>query len=87
MALLLVYPLVSFLLLSFVPGLFGQTGGGIAAFGRALGGYGLEALRNSLVVGLGAALISAALGLSLSWLSQRTTLREGRLIEGLIRRA
>lgn len=81
---LLIYPLLSFLLLSFVPGLFGQAGGGVGAFQQALSGYALEALRNSLVVGLGAALISAGLGLGLSWLSQRTTLREGRMIEGLM---
>ena len=83
-ALLLVYPLVSFLLLSFVPGLFGQAGAGVGAFRQALGGYALEALRNSLVVGLGAACISAALGLGLSWLSQRTTLREGRWVEAVM---
>jgi iron(III) transport system permease protein len=81
---LLVYPLVSFLLLSFVPGLFGQSGGGVGSFERALGGYALEALRNSLLVGLVSAAFSAALGLGLSWLTQRSTLREGRAVEGLM---
>ena len=81
---LLVYPLISFLLLSFLPNLFGQTGGGVGAFERALNGYALEALRNSLIVGLVSAAISAGLGLGLSWLSQRTTLREGRLLAGLM---
>ncbi len=82
--LLLVYPLLSFLLLSFVPGLFGQNGGGVGSFGRALDGYALEALRNSLLVGLVSATFSALLGLGASWLSQRTTLREGRALEGLM---
>jgi len=81
---LLVYPLGSFLLLSFVPGLFGQSGGGVGSFRRALGGYALEALRNSLLVGVVSGAISAALGLVLSWLAQRTTLREGRALEGLM---
>ncbi|MBB5378687.1 iron(III) transport system permease protein [Deinococcus metalli] len=81
---LLLYPLLSFLLLSFVPGLFGQAGGGVGSFARALDGYALEALRNSLLVGVVSAVISAALGLLLSWLARRTTLPEGRVIEGLM---
>lgn len=81
---LLVFPMVSFLLLSFVPGLFGQAGGGVGSFSRALGGYALEALRNSLIVGLASAMVSAALGLWLSWLTQRTTLREARVVDGFV---
>ncbi len=81
---LLIYPLVSFLLLSFVPGLFGQAGGGVGSFSRALGGYALEALRNSVLVGLLSAGAAAGLGLWLSFLTQRTTLREAQRVDGLV---
>ncbi len=81
---LLVFPLVSFLLLSFIPGLFGQAGGGIGSFQRALDGYALEALRNTMFVGLVSALLSAVMGVWLSWLRQRTALREASAIEGLM---
>ena len=81
---LLLFPMVSFLLLSFVPGLFGQAGGGIGSFSRALGGYALEALRNSLVIGLASAVVSAVLGLWVSWLTQRTNLREARFVDGFV---
>lgn len=81
---LLIYPLVSFMLLSFVPNLFGQEGAGIQAFSWALSGYSLRALMNSCIVALSSALLSVGLGAGLSWLSQRTTLKEGRWLEGLM---
>lgn len=81
---LLAYPVVSFLLLALVPGLFGQEGGGVGSFSRALSGSALEALRNSVLVGLASAGLAALLGLWLSWLTGRTTLREARLVDGLV---
>ncbi len=82
--LLLIYPLVSFMLLSFIPHLFGQEGAGVQAFGRALSGYSLHALMNSCFVAVVSAVISVGLGAGLSWLSQRTTLREARWLDGLM---
>ncbi len=87
-ALLLGYPLLSFLALAFFPHLFGQTGlGGLVSlhsFAEALGTYNLRALLNSFWIGAGAGVIATGLGVWLSWLTTRTTLPGRRLVEGAV---
>lgn len=87
-ALLLGYPLLSFLALAFFPHLFGQAGSGgivsLQSFAEALGTYNLRALLNSMWIGAGAGVIATSIGVWLSWLTTRTTLPGRRLIEGAV---
>lgn len=87
-ALLLGYPLLSFLALAVFPHLFGQTASGgivsLHSFAEALSSYNLRALLNSMWIGAGAGVIATSIGLWLSWLTSRTTLPGRRLIEGAV---
>ncbi len=87
-ALLLGYPLLSFLALAVFPHLFGQTASGgivsLHSFAEALSSYNLRALLNSMWIGAGAGVIATSTGLWLSWLTSRTTLPGRRLIEGAV---
>ena len=84
--LLLVFPLASFLLVAFWPGLFGQGSGGfsLGAFRQALTGYAVQALGDSLVTGVATGALAVATGLFLSWLTQRTTFAARRAIDVLV---
>lgn len=84
--LLLVFPLASFLLLAWWPGLFGEGSGGFTlhAFGEALSGYAVQALFDSLVTGVACGVLAVAAGLFLSWLTQRTTFAARRAIDALV---
>lgn len=81
--LLVAYPLLSFLALAVWPGLFGQGAPGFSLrpFVEVMNGYTLEALFNSLWIGIGAGLLGTAVGAWLAWLTTRTRLRGVRLIE------
>ncbi|MDA8420664.1 MAG: ABC transporter permease subunit [Pseudomonadota bacterium] len=69
------WPLIGFLVTAFVPGLLhGRFAPGIGSFLQALHGGALQALRNSLVVALAAALLALPVGSWLAWLCMRTTL-------------
>jgi len=83
-ALLLVYPLASFLALAFVPHLFGQSVEGVSAppFRQAMSGYALRGLLNSLLLGLWVGAIATLLGAYLSWLTERTRHPLAGLIRG-----
>jgi iron(III) transport system permease protein len=81
--LLLIYPLASFLALAWFPGLFGEGSGGFTLryFAAALNGYAAQALGDSLLVGLASGALATALGLYLSWLTQRSDLPGRRIID------
>jgi iron(III) transport system permease protein len=70
---LLLIPTACFLLLAFLPAVFGQGTGGltVAPFRTAYQGYVITALANSLWVGLAASGIALAVGVTLAWLCER----------------
>ncbi len=71
---ILVTPILIFLLVAISPAMFGQGDEWftLSSFATALSGSFLVALRNTAIVGVVAAVVSAAVGFGLAWLVERT---------------
>lgn len=82
LAVILIVPSASFLVLAFSPKLFGQGSSyfTLSNFIQGLQGVTLQGMRDSVVVGLVAAVLATAVGAFLAYVLQRTTLRGRSLV-------
>ena len=84
-ALLLGFPLLSFLAVGFWPGLFGGAGHAsftLAVLAQALRGHAARALLASCALSVTSGVLATAAGAWLAWLRERTRLAGSRFIEG-----